>query len=153
MQCDYRRSTVGNLDDICNFVLREAEKNGVNYCEAYGVSNKESEVFIENNDLKQSKSHRTGGLGIRVFINGSLGFSSTNILARVSPSDKYNTMPFPRTVKLLNGIYDRNSESFNASDTVKMAVDMLDAAKSYDNRISVDSGNFTSSVMTHALLK
>jgi len=155
------------LEDICNFVLREAEKNGVNYCEAYGVSNKESEVFIENNDLKQSKSHRTGGLGIRVFINGSLGFSSTNILerehisnavrqaiklARVSPSDKYNSMPFSRTVKLLNGIYDRNSESFNAPDTVKMAVDMLDAAKSYDNRVSVDSGNFTSSVMTHALL-
>ena len=167
MQCDYRRSTVGKLEDICNFVLREAEKNGANYCEAYGVSNKESEVFIENNDLKQSKSHRTGGLGIRVFINGSLGFSSTNILerehisnavrqaiklARVSPSDKYNSMPFSRTVKLLNGIYDRNSESFNAPDTVKMAVDMLDAAKSYDNRVSVDSGNFTSSVMTHALL-
>ena len=167
MQCDYRRSTVGKLEDICNFVLREAEKNGVNYCEAYGVSNKESEVFIENNDLKQSKSHRTGGLGIRVFVNGSLGFSSTNILerehisnavrqaiklARVTPSDKYNSMPFSRTVKLLNGIYDRNSESFNAPDTVKMAVDMLDAAKSYDNRVSVDSGNFTSSVMTHALL-
>jgi PmbA protein len=167
MQCDYRRSTVGKLEDICNFVLREAEKNGAHYCEAYGVSNKESEVFIENNDLKQSKSHRTGGLGIRVFVNGSLGFSSTNILkrehisnavrqaiklARVTPSDKYNSMPFSRTVKLLNGIYDRNSESFSAPDTVKMAVDMLDAAKSYDNRISVDSGNFTSSVMTHALL-
>jgi PmbA protein len=155
------------MEDICNFVLKEAEKKGADYCEAYGVSNRESEVFIENNDVKQSKSHRTGGLGIRVFINGSLGFSSTNILerehisnavtqaiklARVSPSDKYNTMPFPRAVKVLNGIYDRNAESFNASDTVKMAVDMLDAAKSYDNRISVDSGNFTSSVMTHALL-
>jgi PmbA protein len=106
-------------------------------------------------------------LGIRVFVNGSLGFSSTNILekehiinavtqaiklARVSPSDKFNSMPYSRTVKLLNGIYDRKSESFIASDAVKMAVDMLDAAKSYDKRISVDSGNFTSSVMTHALL-
>jgi PmbA protein len=155
------------LEDICSFVLREAENKGADYSEAYGVSNKESEVFIENNDLKQSKSHRTGGLGIRVFVNGSLGFSSTNILekerissavtqaiklARVSPSDKFNSMPFSRTVKLLNGIYDRKSESFIASDAVKMAVNMLDAAKSYDKRVSVDSGNFTSSVMTHALL-
>ena len=155
------------MEDICSFVLKEAEKRGADYCEAYGVSNKESEVFIENNDLKQSKSHRTDGLGIRVFVNGSLGFSSTNILekehirnaitqaiklARVSPSDKFNSMPYSRTVKLLNGIYDRKSESFIASDAVKMAVDMLDAAKSYDKRISVDSGNFTSSVMTHALL-
>jgi PmbA protein len=155
------------MEDICSFVLKEAEKRGADYCEAYGASNKESEVFIENNDLKQSKSHKTDGLGIRVFVNGSLGFSSTNILekehirnavthaiklARVSPSDKFNSMPYSRTVKLLNGIYDRKSESFIASDTVKMAVDMLDAAKSYDKRISVDSGNFTSSVMTHALL-
>jgi PmbA protein len=155
------------MEDICSFVLKEAEKRGADYCEAYGASNKESEVFIENNDLKQSKSHKTDGLGIRVFVNGSLGFSSTNILekehirnavthaiklARVSPSDKFNSMPYSRTVKLLNGIYDRKSESFIASDAVKMAVDMLDAAKSYDKRISVDSGNFTSSVMTHALL-
>src|SRR5215208_7046754 len=167
MQCDYRRSAVGKMEDICSFVLKEAEKRGADYCEAYGASNKESEVFIENNDLKQSKSHKTDGLGIRVFVNGSLGFSSTNILekehigdavtkaiklARVSPSDKFNSMPYSRTVKLLNGIYDKKSESFTASDTVKLAADMLDAAKSYDKRVSVDSGNFTSSVMTHALL-
>ncbi len=35
---------------------------------------------------------------------------------------------------------------------LKMASDMLVAAKSFDERVSVDSGNFTSSVMTHALL-
>ncbi len=166
MQCDHRRPAVGKLEDICSFVLKEAEKRGADYCEAYGVSNKESEVFIENNDLKQSKSNRTDGLGIRVFLNGSLGFSSTNVLekehisdavrqaiklARVSPSDKFNSMPYLRTVKLLNGIYDRKSESFTASDAVKMAVDMLDSAKSYDKRVSVDSGNFTASVMKHAL--
>ena len=155
------------MEDICSFVLSEAEKKGADYCESYGVSNKESEVFIENNDVKQSKSHKTDGLGIRVFVNGSLGFSSTNILekehirdavtkaiklARVSPSDKFNSMPYSRTVKLLNGIYDRKSESFTASAAVKLAAEMLDAAKSYDKRVSVDSGNFTSSVMTHALL-
>ena len=77
------------MEDICNFVLKEADKKGADYCEAYGVSNRESEVFIENNDVKQSKSHRTGGLGIRVFINGSLGFSSTNILERTYPQRCY----------------------------------------------------------------
>jgi PmbA protein len=154
------------VEDICSFVLKEAEKNGADYCEAYGVSNKESEVFIENNDLKQSKSQSTAGLGIRVFVNGSLGFSFTNVmrkehlrnaviqaikLARVSPADKFNSMPFSLTAKLLSGIYDRKAESFSASDAVKMAVDMLDTAKAYDTRVSVDSGNFTGSVMTHAL--
>src|SRR5919202_902255 len=117
MQRDYRRSAVGKLEDICSFVLKEAEKRGADYCEAYGVSNKESEVFIENNDLKQSKSQSTAGLGIRVFVNGSLGFSFTNVmrkehlrnaviqaikLARVSPADKFNSMPFSLTAKLLS---------------------------------------------------
>ena len=92
-----------------------------------------------------------------MFVNNSLGFSSTNVLekecvsdavtqaiklARVSPSDKFNSMPFSRRVELLNGIYDRKSKSFTASDAVKMAVDMLDGGKAYDKRVSVDSGNF-----------
>ena len=37
-------------------------------------------------------------------------------------------------------------------DATKLAADMLVAAKSFDDRVSIDSGSFTSSVMTHALL-
>ena len=61
-------------------------------------------------------------------------------------------MPDKTEIKFLKGIYDRKAESFNSSDATKMASDMLVAAKSFDDRVSVDSGNFTSSVMTHALL-
>ena len=46
------------------------------------TKSKESEVFIENNDLKQLKYHKNSGLGIRVFVNGSLGFSSTNVIRK-----------------------------------------------------------------------
>ncbi len=82
MQRDYRRFAVGKLEEICSFAVREAEKRGAEYTEDIWSRNKESEVFIENNDLKQSKSHKSSGLGIRVFVNGSLGFSSVNILER-----------------------------------------------------------------------
>src|SRR3712207_9365754 len=33
----------------------------------------------------------------------------------------------------------------------KMAAELLKSAKSYDSRVSVDSGNFTAEVATHAL--
>ena len=167
MYCNYRRFAIGKLEDICSFAVREAEKRGAEYTEVYMARNKESEVFIENNDLKQSKSHKSSGLGIRVFVRGSVGFSSVNILerehiknaviqaiklARVTPTDKFNSMPDKTEIKFLKSIYDRKAESFNSSDATKMASDMLVAAKSFDDRVSVDSGNFTSSVMTHALL-
>ena len=167
MRCNYRRFAIGKLEDICSFAVREAEKRGAEYTEVYMARNKESEVLIENNDLKQSKSHKSSGLGIRVFVRGSVGFSSVNILekehinnaiiqaiklARVTPTDKFNSMPGKTEIKFLKGIYDRKAEFFNSSDATKMASDMLVAAKSFDDRVSVDSGNFTSSVTTHALL-
>lgn len=155
------------MEDICYFVVREAEKRGSEYTEAYVTKNKEAEVFIENNDLKQSKYHNSGRLGIRVFVNGSLGFASINTLkkerileaviqaiklAGISPADKFNSMPEKSKINFLSGIYDVKAESFSLSDAVKMTADMLIAAKSFDDRVSVDNGNFTSSVMTHAIL-
>ena len=130
-------------------------------------NNKESEVFIESNNLKQSKSQQTTTLGIRALVKGSIGFSSTNLikkeyiinatekalkLARVSPTDRFNSIPTSTKIPLLRGIYDRNAESFGLADATKIASKMLNESKSFDDRISVDSGNFTSSVMTHTLL-
>lgn len=132
------------MEDVCSFAVREAEKRGAEYAEAYMTKSKESEVFIENNDLKQLKYHKNSGLGIRVFVDGSLGFSSVNVLerepikdaamqaiklARVSPADKFLSMPKEARIKFLEGIYDINAESFSLYDATKLAADMLVAAK------------------------
>ncbi|HYZ49441.1 MAG TPA: metallopeptidase TldD-related protein, partial [Nitrososphaeraceae archaeon] len=103
----------------------------------------------------------------RVLVDGSLGFSSINSLdrmhvenaieqaiklAKVSPADRFNSMPSRSKITLLDGIYDTKSESFGLDDAVKLATEMLFTAKSFDKRISVDSGNFSSSIMYHGLL-
>ncbi|MFL6382597.1 MAG: TldD/PmbA family protein [Nitrososphaeraceae archaeon] len=177
MQRDYRRLAVEkmeeredniNNDDAClSFAVTKAEKSGAQYAEVYVVKNRELEVFVENNDLKQSKYHKSSILGIRVFVDGSLGFSSINTLerphiedaivraiklAKLSPADKFNSMPNKSKIKLLDGIYDTKSESFGLSDAIKIATEMLNTAKTFDKRVSVDSGNFSSSVMCHGLL-
>lgn len=152
--------------DVLRYAIKEAEAQGADDAEAYAAVSAESEVFIENNDLKQAKSQAISSIGIRVLLNGSVGFYSVNRLskddvkgavsmaikvARVSPKDRYNSLPSRSKVRLLRGVYDRKAESFEASDAAGLAAEMLQAAKSYDSRVSVDSGNLASAVATHAL--
>jgi len=154
--------------DLLRYAISQAESLGASDAEMYAVTNNESEVFIENNDLKQAKSQGTTSIGIRVVFNGSSGFYSTNDVsksrirdsvamaikvARASPKDRHNVFPSkPRSKsKPLRGIYDKNAESFRTVDAARMASDMLKSARSYDGRVSVDSGNFSANVVTHAL--
>ena len=154
--------------DLLQYAVKQAESLGARDAEAYGAINNESEVFIENNDVKQAKSQRTSSIGIRVVLNGSIGFYSTNNLAKskireaaamairvahASPKDTHNVLPSKSKSKSksLRGIYDRNADSFQTLDAVRRADEMLKSAKSYDSRVSVDSGNFSAEVTTHAL--
>lgn len=156
------------MESLLRLALREAEAHGASDAEVYAASSKESEVFIENNDLKQAKTQKAGAVGIRVLLHGALGFYSINSLdpdrvrnavysavkiARVSPRDKLNSLPAKskKNVNRVSGIYDKNSEAFEARDAARLAADMLKTAKSHDRRISVDSGNFAASGMTHWL--
>jgi PmbA protein len=152
---------------LLHYAVKQAEALGATDAEVYAATSSESEVFIENNDVKQAKSQSTSGIGIRVLLEGSLGFYSINDLtksritdaaamaikiAHASPKDKHNVLPGKSKSKALRGIYDKNAESFQASDAAGMAAEMLEVAKSYDNRISVDSGNFNGEMVTHALV-
>lgn len=163
---DWRTTRV--ILDLLRYAIKQAEALGASDAEAYGATNNESEIFIENNDIKQAKSQRTQSIGIRLVLDGSIGFYSINDLtkskisdaadmaikvARASPKDRHNVLPHrPKSKsKSLRGIYDRNADSFQTSDAARMAADMLKSAKLYDTRISVDSGNFSAEVATHAV--
>jgi PmbA protein len=54
-------------------------------------------------------------------------------------------------MRLLRGVYDKSAESFGSADAAAAAADMLGAAKSYDSRVTVDSGNFTAARGTQFL--
>jgi PmbA protein len=154
------------LQDLLRYAIKESEALGASDAEAYAAASSESEVFIENNDVKQAKSQKASSIGIRVLLGGSAGFYSVNSLtkekikeavsmavkiARVSPKDRHNALPSRSRVQMLAGIYDKKAGSFEASDAARMAAEMLGAARSYDRRVSVDSGNFNADVATHSL--
>jgi PmbA protein len=160
--------TARMIQDLLQYAIKQAETLGASEAEAYAATTDESEVFIENNDVKQAKSQRMSSIGIRVVLDGSIGFYSTNDLAKnrlrdaaamaikvahASPKDRYNVLPgkSKSKSKSLRGIYDRNADSFQTLDAARMAAEMLKSAKSYDSRVSVDSGNFSAQVATRAL--
>ena len=154
------------MQDLVRYAVREAEGLGASDAEAYAAASIQSEVFIENNDIKQAKSQKTSSMGIRILHGGSIGFYSINTLtrsrindavrmavkiARASPRDKHHALPGKSKPRALRGIYDKRAESFAASDAANMAAEMLEEAKSYDSRVSVDSGSFNADMATHWL--
>jgi PmbA protein len=154
------------LRDLVSYAVRQAEAQGADDAEAFAATLSESEVFLENNDIKQAKSQQVGSMGLRVIVDGASGFYSVNRLtkdsvrdaalmaikiAKVSPPDKFNSFPRKSKVSLLRGIYDKASENFGAEAAAGTAADMLDVAKSRDPRISVDSGNFSCARVSHYL--
>lgn len=147
------------MRDLTRLAVREAESQGANEAEAFAVSMAESEVFLENNDIKQAKSQQMGSIGMRVIVDGSVGFYSVNRLtkdavrdaavmavkiAKVSPPDRFNSLPAKSSkVPHLRGVYDRATEDFGAAEAARCAADLLKAATAADPRITVDSGNFS----------
>jgi PmbA protein len=154
------------MQDLVRFAVKQAEALGADDAEAFVATVTESEVFLENNDVKQAKSQQMGSIGLRVIVNGSLGFYSVNRLnkdsvrdaalmaikiAKASPPDKFNSIPRRSKTRRLRGIYDSQSEGFDAQQAARTAAEMLDAAKSRDPRITVDSGSFSSARVGHYL--
>jgi len=51
------------LLDTCSYAVKEALRQNADEAEAYALLEREAEVFLENNDLKQVKSHKIGSIG------------------------------------------------------------------------------------------
>ena len=155
-----------DLLDTCELAEKAAIRAGADEAEAYASLEKEVEVFIERNDVKLGKAHSKATLGVRLFKKKSMGFAVVNDLsansireavsnavkiARTSPADRFNALPLNSKIKLLGGIYDRKAENFGPKDTLEEAVLMLQTAKDYDERVTVDSGAFNSTLVSHAI--
>ena len=100
-------------------------------------------------------------------MNHRLGFSYANSLTKDSirrsvlralkvacrsPPDRFNVLPCVSNTDIQKPkLFDENAESFTIAGCTAMASQMLKQTKSYDERVSVDSGNFTNSFMIHSI--
>ena len=117
---------------------------------------------VEKGDLGQVQSDESGTSGIRVMIDGRLGFASTNqasdgalttlareavAIARLSPPDEANVLPEPEAVDpatYMGPRVDPDLAGLTVTDVVQGAQALADAALSRDPRLSVDQASFSS---------
>ena len=131
---------------------------GADEAEAMALSAQEVNVELQKNDLNIAKSMSGNSLGIRVYRDRSLGFAYVNSfeeenirdsveramgIAAGAPSDENNALPDPTPVASIEGLYDPQADDFGVEKAVELALSMLRAARDYDPRVTIDSGELS----------
>jgi PmbA protein len=143
------------LRERCQAAVAAALAAGADQAEAYASQRDSREVALEKGDIQLARTQASAGLGLRVIVDGRLGFASTNqlvsgaftalardavLLARQGPVDPNNRLPAgevrpPRT-ELVDGlIWELPIER-----CVELARALLTRVQAFDRRLSIDSG-------------
>ncbi|MEM2464677.1 MAG: TldD/PmbA family protein [Candidatus Bathyarchaeia archaeon] len=70
------------MEDLAEFIIESASKMGAEYAEARLHVDLRESIIFKNGVLEAFAFEEFRGVGIRVLVNGSLGFASTNRLRR-----------------------------------------------------------------------
>jgi len=155
------------LLELGEFAVKKALDLGADEAEAFLVQGRELTVKAENNEIKLATSHSKGGLGLRVFTGKALGFASVNILdegkideatraavslSRTSPRDEHNLLPEPEPLVEVPGLYDEQAEGFELDRAISQVEEMLETAKGYDPRVTVDMALFNATIEQRAVV-
>src|SRR2546425_228050 len=73
------RSAMENETDLANFALDYAMKKGVSYAEARYEHQEQENFILKNGVLDALYVGQDRGVGVRVLVNGALGFAATNM--------------------------------------------------------------------------
>ncbi|MBD3368018.1 MAG: hypothetical protein GF405_07590 [Candidatus Eisenbacteria bacterium] len=140
---------------ICEAAVAAAKRHEADEAEAFASSGRTIDVELQKNDLQIASSAESEAVGIRVFRDRRMGFASVNTfedaeieaaveramgIAAAAPPDEHNGLPDPVPVDDLEGIYDPAATEYGVDRAVESALAMLDVARGYDERVTVDGG-------------
>ncbi|MHA1927326.1 MAG: TldD/PmbA family protein [Candidatus Thorarchaeota archaeon] len=154
------------LDKISPFV-EIAMKQGANEVELFAVHQDDKSVNLETNELKSAVAGILQGVGIRVLVNKSLGFVAVNSLekskleeglrdaisiAKVTPAMDHYSLPIPKKIDSIKNLFDESVSNISMDEVIQYGNDLLTVTKGMDPRISIQSGAFSASVLTKAIV-
>ncbi|MFW9954956.1 MAG: TldD/PmbA family protein [Candidatus Thorarchaeota archaeon] len=144
-----------------------AQKEGADDVELFGQLYQDREVNIESNSLKTSISGIQEGVGIRVIINKSVGFTAVNSLARdrildgirdaisiakVTPPQDYHEFPESEETRPVKNLYDEKIVSSDIGTITEYAAELLETMQGIDKRLTFNSGSFLSRIERRAIV-
>ena len=142
---------------LCDDVVARAKRRGATGAEAYAEHVLQVNANIEQSGLKGASAAEHEAVGIRLFVGDRIGFAYVNRLddaalddaiadaleiARASPGDSANGLVDPLPLRNIAGLWNDGLASLGADDVVRMAAEMLEAARDVDGRVSIDTGSF-----------
>lgn len=142
-------------------LLDIAKKSGAAEAEVYGYGGTSLSAKVEKGDLGQVQADEGTSLGLRVMIDGQLGFASTNqmrtdaleavatdavAIAKLSPPDPANRLPEAVDVEdsqRMRHHLDADVASIEVAEVVERAQALGQSVIGHDARISVDQASFS----------
>jgi len=150
----------------CAQLVAAARMRGADEAEAFGVRTRTIAVRFEKGDLKLAQVDEGSSLGLRVFREQRLGFSSTNqaerealercaeealALARFAPPDVHNKLPAARPIRRLAPLVDLELAGLSVEETVELGRRFVERVARVDARLSIDAASVELVRSTHAL--
>ncbi|MDB2576430.1 TldD/PmbA family protein [Planctomycetota bacterium] len=149
------------LERRADLLIEAARAAGAQEVEVCARSGRSLSAKVEKGDLGQVQSDEGATCGLRVILDGRLGFASTNqasdealrtmaaeavAIARLSPPDEANVLSQPTTVDpgaFMGPRVDPALAAIGVREVVEGAQGLADAALARDPRLSVDQASFS----------
>jgi len=118
------------------------ERVGADEVEVYAISTRSIGIEIERDTIELARESLVQGLGIRVILNGAVGYASTNredkicdaatLAVKTAKTRKSNPKwkEFPSNSKqsTVKGLYDKRIENISVEDCIDHALEMIRGA-------------------------
>jgi len=155
------------LLDRCEQLVEMAVSGGAEEAEAFGTFSQVSCVSFEKGDLKMAQVDDGTSIGLRVFKNGKLGFTSTNqtevssleeaardacTLADFSVADEMNQLPEAHPLSQQTGsLVQAEVGSFGLEQVVECGREFVERTSARDPRIAIDKADAQASRISVAV--
>ncbi|MEN9205232.1 MAG: metallopeptidase TldD-related protein, partial [Thermostichales cyanobacterium DRC_bins_46] len=148
--------TETDLLSLCEDGVKAALAAGADQAEVYASAAQEMEVSFEKNDLNLVRVVGETTFGVRVFVQGRLGFATSNrpedlqtiaaeavSFAKLSPADPMQGLPDPLPLPPSSPQVDPQILALEPETLTQFGAEMLEWVRSRDPRITIDSGGIS----------
>ncbi len=153
----------GELLDACKRALALVD-TGVYQAEAFATYASSISAELEKGKLKSSQSGFEGGIGIRVFKRGSMGYAHASLeradfaveqataAARAgSPDNEFKSLPLPERYPDVSGTWDNKIASIEVARVAQLAIDVANASR-IDARIDTINSGASAATWSEAIM-
>ncbi len=144
-----------NYFDLAARLVARGRRLGADEVEVFIQSSRNLSIRVRNGDIETIQESDSGGVGFRVMVKGSMGFSHCNdfndraltdtlrraiAFAELTTPDEHNILPYDLPHSEVEGLYDPAITKVSMDKKIDMALE-LEALAMKDARITHSSGS------------